>query len=740
VGKALITGTTVAVTNGSFGGFGGAGAAVTTEAHMQGYASEAASFSYLQGAVAANSGSGTNTVTVRKNASDTSLTANRSGPGALSDTTNSSTFAAADLFSYGFTDTGSNPTYGYLATVVEFSSGHGCFHQTRPVALVYDVASSTRYVPITGASSGDGTATEANAQHKVRAYDSWESISCYVSANARINTSTVRNRINGANGTGTFSITAGATGWFVDDAIGDSISDGDLVNLSLTLDTGVQDLTVTSWGATFKNSAASKCDVVGASIAGSSRAASATENYYTYAGVGAGGEISAPYDFFATNPRIILSANTYSTNATYTLYKNGSSAATITLTAGVTGVFENTSDSVSYALGDTFNFGIVGGTSGTLTYTNSAVTFEVDDSVHGTGTQILTGTSQVGSADLQVSVSGSQSLQALLQTGAAASIETVTGAGAQELLEPAQQANAAVAFEAAALQVLTGVAQAAQGALTVPVVGAQTLDVPAQNGTATSTNSGTAGVGVQEIAAFAQFANATMSYTAYGAQLLTPTSQEGVADLVLTAGGVQALQMPTQNGQSVVVAEAAANVLISMLAQFGDSAVAYTGVGGQLLQQVWQDALAQQAATATGAQQLTPLVQSAVSAQMQVGVAAQYLAYCVQTGSATVPTIISGSSAQILEYVEQAASGVRIVTRLLLPHDAQNGTQFFGNVRNPYPLRFEAGPAHTIHYITGETALGGAIQCADIGGAVHLVLIDGVWVTQSHEKTWIEVP
>ena len=381
MGKSLVTwdGGGTGIASGNFTGIGGTGD-LAIEARAQYYISEAATFSYLQ-ALISSGGSGSNTITFRDTGVDTSLTATRSGTGNLSDTTNSATVAAADLVSVAFTDTGSSPVYSFLAAVVSFSSGHGSFHQSQNAAIIYDVPSSTRFVPVNGVSLADGTATEADAQFKNRAYTSWESLQVYVQVNARVNTSTVNNRINGANGSASISIGAGVTGMLTDNTVGDTLAAGDLLCASVVLDTGVENLRITSFGATFKNSSLPKCDVVTQTIGGVARTASATESYATYAGgirvrTQTDSAIPAPYAFKLSNPRIYLSTNTYAANASYKIYKNATASITVTLTAATTGWFEDTTNTIDYAVSDTFYYGLVDGTSGSATATAVAVTIE----------------------------------------------------------------------------------------------------------------------------------------------------------------------------------------------------------------------------------------------------------------------------------------------------------------------------------------------------------------------------
>ncbi len=396
MGKAIMSGAPGGAADGTYGSFIGRRESAT-ETVVQFYCSEAATFSYMQGFIEAGSGSGTNTMTFRNNAASQSLVASRSSSGHLSDTTNTVTVAATDKIDFLISDTGTNANYQMASVVVSFSSGHGCFHGSGDgTPQIFDVASSTRYAPINGSLEADGTTTETDAQTKNRAYTSWESMAVNVTANARVNTSTLRNRINAANGTGSISIGAGVTGFLTDTTIGDALASGDLINVSLQLGTGVEDLTISSFQATLKNSSLPKCDIVRREAAGTARAASATDSYYLYAGDSnvstSPYTFNTPYTLTFSNPRIYLSANTYTANGTYSLYVDGSDRINVTLTAATTGWFEDTSSTYVSAANVGFAAKIVNGTSGSITIREMTVTAQERYEVTAnTGSYAVTG-------------------------------------------------------------------------------------------------------------------------------------------------------------------------------------------------------------------------------------------------------------------------------------------------------------------------------------------------------------
>ena len=501
MGKAIISGSLGLVTNNTYGNIVGR-RENATENSSRFYCSEAATFSYLQANISSG-GSGTNTLTFRKNGVSQTLAASRSGSGFLSDTTDTVTVAAADTVTLLCTDTGTDPIYALNSVVVSFSSGHGCFHGSADgTPQIYDVASSTRYVALNGGLEADGNATEANVQSKNRAYTSWESMAVNVTANARVNTSTLKNRIAGADGTGSISIGAGVTGLLTDTTIGDSLADGDLINMSLTLDTGVEDLTISSFQATLKNSTTSLCDVIRREGGGTTRTASATATFYSYSGQTAGVTgspytFNTPYTLIFSNPRIYLSANTYTGNGTYSLRVDGADQINVTLTAATTGWFEDTSSTYVSAAGVVFAGRIVNGTSGSITIREMAVTAKeiINASVDVTGVE---GTGAVGTVTVsaaanvtETGVEGTGEVGTVTVSAAAnitetglegtGEVGTVTVSAAADVTETGLEATGEVgdvAVEAAALVDVTGLEALGEvGSVTVELSTSVLVDV-----------------------------------------------------------------------------------------------------------------------------------------------------------------------------------------------------------------------------------------------------------------------
>lgn len=357
------------------------------EAQSQASCTEAATFSKL-GVNIISGGSGTNNFQFRKNGANGSQLASRAGTGTAEDTTNSDTLAAGDLFNLAYTDTGTNSVCSWLKGNVAFSSGHGAFHGIHAPdgGKVFDVASATRYIGLTGNLETDGITTEADAAFRCRGYTTFAALQVRVSANARTNDSTFRNRINAANGAATITFAAAETGLKTATGLTDVIGDGQTIAASITLGTGVEDLSVNFVVATLKSTDTEQ-DIWGGATGGMARAASATAHYLPIGGcvstltgrTEAQARIKPGFAGTAKNLRCYLSANTYTgtgaTEGTLKLMKNGTAVMTVAITAsGGAGWYENTVDTTTFTDTDEFSLEFDEGSSGSITIQMAGLT------------------------------------------------------------------------------------------------------------------------------------------------------------------------------------------------------------------------------------------------------------------------------------------------------------------------------------------------------------------------------
>lgn len=377
----LVARLTSALASAEFRSLFGTEGAATIEDRTEIQATESCTLSNLRYTITAG-GSGTNSLRSRKNGANGNQLAQIAGTGSVEDATNTDSLTTGDTFNVGYTDTGTNSTVSVIAANIEFASGFGWYQgAANNDSVVFDVPSETRYLPLAGNIVLDGSTSEAQAGLKCRGATQMTALQVYASSNARTNTSTVKNRINGADGTGVCTIGAGVTGLITSTGLTDTIADGDTINASLTLDTGVEDLRLTLVCATLKSSDSAQ-DLFAGRVSGIARTAGATQHYQPIAGFMSGisaseteWQVAPKFAGTISNLRAYLGANTYGSDATLHVMKNGVSALTCTLTAsGGAGWYENTSDTLSVAATDTITYGIDGGGSGSATYYTLACT------------------------------------------------------------------------------------------------------------------------------------------------------------------------------------------------------------------------------------------------------------------------------------------------------------------------------------------------------------------------------
>jgi len=385
MGKALLVGgrTNTNSANGNEANFFGFSTNTSTESLTQVSCTEAATFSNFRTNIVGGN-SGTATFRFRDAGANGNQTFQITGTGANEDAVNTDVLSAGDLFNFAYTDTGTNSACAWIAENVQFSSGHGNFHGAGSFGgIIYDVQSETRFIPLMGALDNDGSTSEDNVEWKVRGYDSFEALQVRVTANARGNNSIFKNRINGADGSGSITFATLETGLKTVTGLGDAITDGQTINASITLDTGLEDLTVSFIVGTFKSST-NKSDTFGINNAGLVRAASATANYVPIGShwnsltsvTETQARLKPGFAAVVSNLRCYLSANTYTGNGTLKLYQNGVAVITTTITAsGGAGWYENTSNTITIDADDELSFEFDEGTSGSITIYSAGITF-----------------------------------------------------------------------------------------------------------------------------------------------------------------------------------------------------------------------------------------------------------------------------------------------------------------------------------------------------------------------------
>jgi len=261
-----------------------------------------------------------------------------------------------------------------MATVLEAASGP----LTRTNA-------STLYIPLGDTDfSGTGlTATTESLMQVIRRTPGTFT-NLYVSITTNGNTSalmTFHLRINGANGNEGLSIVAGTTGEFYDDET-DVVSAGQLVCCSWNAgSTSSSTIAAISINFAASNNTTTKRHVANP---GTSNLGTTAKNF-SISGSGTSTALDPSTTFPAgtfQNLFANVTTNTYSTTTTFYLKQGGgASILSISVTAGSTGVFEDTTDTVPSSSNNPVNYSLSGNPSGTIIIPTMGVEFATLNSI-----------------------------------------------------------------------------------------------------------------------------------------------------------------------------------------------------------------------------------------------------------------------------------------------------------------------------------------------------------------------
>lgn len=324
-------------------------------------------------------------IRVRKNGADATLVINPTDTtaGVYSDASNSDTFAAGDSFGLAFTSVGSDPTYSYISGIYSATSTHAALFSGSTTANL--LTSATTYYMAPAGRQTAGVTTEANSELKVRLAGTLKNAQLFVINHISVNDATFRSRINGSDGNIIITVTASTTGLFEDTSNTDALVDGDDFCFAVT--TGAGTITQFSIANTVcgidYGSSVKQNDLFSRSIA-AARTASGTSTYYALLGrqsvnstTEADVTLRHGFSVQMSRLRLFLSANTYSASATVRLRKNAADGnQTITIGAGATGLFEDTTNTDNATSTDDICWSITGGTSGSISIESQGITEE----------------------------------------------------------------------------------------------------------------------------------------------------------------------------------------------------------------------------------------------------------------------------------------------------------------------------------------------------------------------------
>jgi hypothetical protein len=220
--------------------------------------------------------------------------------------------------------------------------------------------------------SSANTTTEANVEQQWYDSGTISYLTAYVSANSAGSTNTIYLRVNGANGNQSLTITAGATGEFIDSTNTDVYADGDTV--SIFYDRTGSSTTINFVGAhvTPDSGAVMKLSAVGETTWANNNSTrfvplSGEAGYSSAIGVTENATVEFPFDCAGTieNLNCYVSANARPNAVTVRVRRNNvDSSLVISIAAGTTGLFSDTTNSRSISVGDTANYSILLGSGG----------------------------------------------------------------------------------------------------------------------------------------------------------------------------------------------------------------------------------------------------------------------------------------------------------------------------------------------------------------------------------------
>lgn len=372
-------------------------------------ATVAGTFSRFAIRVSANGRSTSTTANFRLNSATGAQTFAIAGgaTGWFEDTTNSDAAAAGDNFAWSLTSgTGTGTISVTLAQVVfEASSGQkqiigmggpGQFNQT----------ATTNYGSLSG-SIGD--TTESRTVTKVPGPGTFSNFQLYVSGNTlTLSTTTVRWRVNGANGNQVLSIPAGGTGWFEDTVNSDTVVAGDTVNWSRQGTGTGSGICTIDHGQVLWTPSTGRMLLGGNSVLARTAASATTEFYAPHgehpkSATESAITFKAPYDGTLSGLRIRIPSGTFNTaNATARIRINGADGnQNLSIPTGTTGFFEDTTNTDSVLQGDEITVRLVNsGISGTLYIGELSIDItepqDIDLSPPGGEIEIEGGTPRIG--------------------------------------------------------------------------------------------------------------------------------------------------------------------------------------------------------------------------------------------------------------------------------------------------------------------------------------------------------
>lgn len=325
-----------------------------------------------------NATTGTSTFVVRVNGVDGNQTISVSTgqTGEFTDSSNTDSISAGDDISFEGTAASAG---SMLATIMQVMFAAGSNTVSKQVALTGRAAIADTSSYVFGMNQGStthgtvGGGYEGFVKSRVRKAGTAKNLGCHVSANSVASTSTLRLRVNTANGNLAVSITASTTGTFEDTSNSDSISAGDDINFHHT-NGGSGSITVDVMYVEYET--ADSSGFIYNEDDGANGGSAGTTSWTLSGGTAYNGSefvnhvdnLNEAYTF--SNLTFNVFSNTNGTGTvTITLRKNeADTAITVSIGAGQTGLFEDTTNTVDFTSTDEPNFRYSSGGDGLITW------------------------------------------------------------------------------------------------------------------------------------------------------------------------------------------------------------------------------------------------------------------------------------------------------------------------------------------------------------------------------------
>lgn len=197
--------------------------------------------------VSANTRDGAVTVRSRKNTANggllVSITASTTG--FFEDNSNSDTLAVDDITNVSITGAGTAGTCTIRSVKATYTTTTSKAQFVGGTLSMTVAQGTTRYNAPTFA---DLSTTEANAQTILNVALTLSDLSARIQTNTASTTSTIKTRVNGADGTQAISIATTVTGYFVDATHTDAIGATDKINIVIDVPAGTGSLILASFG------------------------------------------------------------------------------------------------------------------------------------------------------------------------------------------------------------------------------------------------------------------------------------------------------------------------------------------------------------------------------------------------------------------------------------------------------------------------------------------------------------